>query len=72
MVTHPHELNVDPVCYKDNGKLPAVTHVLIFQTACEMTSRWYVAAGPVSAKKAIVNYSSTLEFKIAPTIQNLK
>ena len=33
------------------GKLPAITQVLFFQTACEITSRWCVVAWPVSAKK---------------------
>ena len=40
-----------------SGKLPAVTNVFIFQTACKMTSHWCVISGPVSANKAIVYYS---------------
>ena len=34
----------------------AVTHVPTFQTACEMTSRWCIVAGPVLANKTIVYY----------------
>ena len=33
-----------------SGKFPAVTHLLIFQTACKMTSRQCNVAGAVSAK----------------------
>ena len=36
-----------------SGKLPAVTCVLIFQIACEMTSLLCVVAGPVSSKKQL-------------------
>ena len=38
------------------GKLPAVTHVLSYQTACEMMSRWCDFAWWLSAKKTIVYY----------------
>ena len=38
------------------GKASAVTHVLIFQTACKMMSRRFVIAWPVSAKKTILYY----------------
>ena len=34
-------------------KLPTLNYVLIFQTACEMTSHRCVVAGPVSAKKQL-------------------
>ena len=33
-----------------SGKLPAVTHILFFQTACKMMSHQCIVAGPVSAK----------------------
>ena len=42
------------------GKHPLVTHVLLFQTACRMTSRWSVVAWPVSAKKQ--SYTTGLDF----------
>ena len=32
------------------GKLPAVNHILFFQTACKMMSCLSIVAGPVSAK----------------------
>ena len=38
------------------GKFPAVTCVHTFKTACKMTSRGHIIAGPVSAKKTIVYY----------------
>ena len=39
-----------------SGKLPAVTHVLFFQTACKMTSRQCIVAGPVSVNKTRLYY----------------
>ena len=45
-------------------KLPAVTLVLSFQTACEMMSRRWVVAWPVSAKKTILYYSISKHIKM--------
>ena len=42
-----------------SGKLPTVTPVLFFQTACEMTSRQCIVVGQLSAKKLIAYYSYT-------------
>ena len=39
-----------------SGKLPTITQVLFFQTACKMTSRRCIVDEPVSAKQAIVYY----------------
>ena len=49
------------------GKLPAGTHILFFQTACEMTSRRCVVGKPVSEKKHLY-YSLTL---VGPSRDNL-
>ena len=45
------------------GKLPSVTHILFFQTACKMTLRQCIVAGPVSTNKTIVYYLLAQKFK---------
>ena len=47
------QLPVNPTL-PHSGKLPAVTHVTFFQTACKMMSCRCVVAGPVSANKTNV------------------
>ena len=45
----------------------AITHILTFQTACKMMSRWCIVACSVSTKKAIalrVNNSLLLQYQI--------